>query len=175
LPTPQCKFFAWLILQDRVWNCDRLERWGWDHSPTCPLCRQTMETAHHLLADCRFTCRIWNEIANLIRLPELQLTNWPPSENPIEWWVIISSRQKIFRKASRSITLLIIGKFGKRETFGSSTALSPCSYTCNLILKKSSRSGSRWEPSVWRPWMRIYKVLLVFPVRRLYFSSISMK
>jgi hypothetical protein len=27
-----------LILQDRVWTCDRLAHRGWDHNPTCP-CR----------------------------------------------------------------------------------------------------------------------------------------
>jgi hypothetical protein len=72
---PKCKFFAWLILQDRVWTCDRLARRGWDHSPTCPLCRRTLETAHHLLVDCRYTRRLWTEIAHRLGLPELHPAN----------------------------------------------------------------------------------------------------
>lgn len=57
---PKCKLFTWLILQNRVWTSVRLATRGWDHSPTCPLCRNTMETARHLLADCRYTKRIWS-------------------------------------------------------------------------------------------------------------------
>jgi hypothetical protein len=53
--TPKCKLFAWLIFQNRVWTSDRLARREWDHCPSCPLCRQTMEIAHHLLASCRYT------------------------------------------------------------------------------------------------------------------------
>lgn len=60
---PKCKFFAWLILQNRVWSSDRLAKRGWDHNPTCPLCRCAMETTHHMLAECRLTRRIWTLIA----------------------------------------------------------------------------------------------------------------
>jgi mannosylglycoprotein endo-beta-mannosidase len=52
---PKCKLFSWLIFQNRVWTSDRLARREWDHCPSCPLCRQTMEIAHHLLASCRYT------------------------------------------------------------------------------------------------------------------------
>jgi len=57
---PKCKFFAWLIFQNRVWTADRLASRGWPHNTSCALCRQTMESALHLLAECRFTRRIWN-------------------------------------------------------------------------------------------------------------------
>lgn len=40
---PKCKFFAWLIVQNRVWSSDRLARRGWDHSPTYPLGRCEMK------------------------------------------------------------------------------------------------------------------------------------
>jgi hypothetical protein len=43
----KCKFFAWLILQNRVWTSDRLARIEWDHNPSCLLCRTTMETTLH--------------------------------------------------------------------------------------------------------------------------------
>jgi hypothetical protein len=33
---PKCKFFAWLILQPRVWTSDRLARREWDHQPLMP-------------------------------------------------------------------------------------------------------------------------------------------
>jgi hypothetical protein len=120
---PKCNFFAWLILQDRVWTCDRLACRGWDHSPTCPLCGRTLETAHHLLVDCRYMRRLWTEIARWIGLPDLHPANWPPTSSPLGWWTIFSSRHNIPRKAFRSLALLIIWKFGKRVV-GSSTALS---------------------------------------------------
>jgi hypothetical protein len=51
--------------------------------------------------------RVWNGITTWIGLPDLQPAIWPPSLTPLEWWVIISSRQHMSRKASRSLTLLI--------------------------------------------------------------------
>jgi hypothetical protein len=66
-----------------------------------------METAHHLLADYRFTRRVWNEIAIWIGLPDLQPAAWPTSSTPLEWWVTITSRQHMSCKASRSLALLI--------------------------------------------------------------------
>jgi hypothetical protein len=53
--TPSCRSFAWLIFQNRVWTSNRLDSRGWDHNPSCPLCRATMETTHHLVSACRFT------------------------------------------------------------------------------------------------------------------------
>lgn len=35
----------------RVWTCDRLARRNWPHNPLYVLCRQTIETVHHLLAE----------------------------------------------------------------------------------------------------------------------------
>jgi hypothetical protein len=110
---------------------DRLAHRGWDHSPTCPLSRQNMETTHHLLANCRYTHRIWNTIANWIGIPDLQPATWSSSATPLEWRVIISSRQNISCKASHSIVFPSIGKFGKREIVELQTYIVPYTYTCN--------------------------------------------
>jgi len=61
---PKCKFFAWLVTQNCVWTSDKLQRRGWLHNPSCPLCRSAPETAFHLLAECRFTRRVWSLIAS---------------------------------------------------------------------------------------------------------------
>jgi hypothetical protein len=37
---PKCKTFAWLIIQNRVWTTDRLERRGWQNYGRCKLCNQ---------------------------------------------------------------------------------------------------------------------------------------
>jgi hypothetical protein len=36
---PKCKLFAWLILQNRVWTADRLQKRGWPNCGNCQLTR----------------------------------------------------------------------------------------------------------------------------------------
>jgi hypothetical protein len=104
---PICKFFAWLILQDRVWTSDRLARRNWDHCPICPLCRNAPETALHLAADCRYTRRVWTAVATWLGTPELLPPEWRPSMSTMEWWVNVSTAPDVPRKGSRSVALLI--------------------------------------------------------------------
>lgn len=86
-----CKFFAWLILQNRVWSSDRLARRGWPHSTSCPLCRMTMETAHHLLAECRYSKRVGNMVATWVGQSSLILEELPQSRTTLEWWPHITT------------------------------------------------------------------------------------
>jgi hypothetical protein len=128
---PKCKFFAWLILQNRVWTSDRLARREWDHCPSCPLCRETMESAHHLLASCRFTCRVWTLVAGWTSLVELRPAEWPASRSPLHWWKNLSNLPDVPRKGVRSFILLVIWEvwkerndrvFNRREAAPPSTA-----------------------------------------------------
>ena len=34
---PKCKFFAWLVMRNRVWTLDRLATGGWPRNDCCPL------------------------------------------------------------------------------------------------------------------------------------------
>jgi hypothetical protein len=54
----KCKLFAWLVLQNRVWTADRLQRRGWPNCGNCQLCKQEPETVAHMLFKCRYTLRI---------------------------------------------------------------------------------------------------------------------
>lgn len=45
---PKCKFFAWLIMQNRVWTADRLQKRGWTNQWICSLCRTRPESGIHL-------------------------------------------------------------------------------------------------------------------------------
>ena len=36
----KCKFFAWLVINNRIWTADRLHRRGWPNCNLCPLCQQ---------------------------------------------------------------------------------------------------------------------------------------
>ena len=67
---PKCKFFAWLIIENRVWMSDRLATRGWLRNNVCSLCCIEPETAHHLLVvTCRFTKRVWSLIAEWLHSP----------------------------------------------------------------------------------------------------------
>jgi hypothetical protein len=112
---PKCKFFAWLILQDRVWTSDRLARRHWDHSPVCPLCRTTAETAVHLLAQCRYTLRIWSLLATWIGPHFPPPTRWLHSASPNDWWLQITTVPDTPRKGLRSLTLLVSREIWKER------------------------------------------------------------
>jgi hypothetical protein len=66
--TPKCKVFTWLVLQNRVWAADRLERCGCQNCRNCKLCNQTQESAAHLLFFCHFTKRVWLNIKGWLGL-----------------------------------------------------------------------------------------------------------
>jgi hypothetical protein len=104
---PKCKFFAWLILQDRVWTSERLARRNWDHCPICPLCKNAQETALHIATDCKYTCCVWTAVATWIGTPELLPSEWRPSTSTMEWWVNVSTAPGVPCKGSRSVALLV--------------------------------------------------------------------
>ena len=83
---PRCKFFAWLVLQNRIWTSDRLIRRGWPNCGLCPLCKQAQESAAHLLFQCRFTLRIWNDILPWLGMHHISTTTWTMSASVKEWW-----------------------------------------------------------------------------------------
>ncbi|KAE8810017.1 Serine carboxypeptidase-like 18 [Hordeum vulgare] len=54
---PKIKFFSWLVLQDRIWTADRLQRTGWPNYGLCQLCKQKPESVAHIMFKCRFS--VW--------------------------------------------------------------------------------------------------------------------
>jgi hypothetical protein len=54
------KFFLWLLLQNRLWTADRLQKRGWPHQDRCSLCDQTLESAYHLFLGCSFAKEVWH-------------------------------------------------------------------------------------------------------------------
>nr|TKW03953.1 hypothetical protein SEVIR_7G077100v2 [Setaria viridis] len=67
-----------------------------------------METVHHLLAECRFTKQIWKHVALWLTQERLHPEQWQHSITTLEWWTNITSTTGISRKATRSLTLLIM-------------------------------------------------------------------
>jgi hypothetical protein len=103
---PKAKFFAWLLMQNRIWTADRLHARGWPNCDRCPLCNQTLETVDHLFIKCRYTTRIWVAIKNWIGILSIHPTQWEGLS--IEhWWHMLVGVTAPSRKAISSLTLLI--------------------------------------------------------------------
>ena len=103
----KCKFFAWQITKNRVWTSDRLATRGWPRNDVCPLCRREHETAHHLLADCRYTKRIWSLIATWIAWPQVNPNCWQTTSLVGNWWRMMATTPGVPTKALRSLLLLV--------------------------------------------------------------------
>lgn len=55
---PKCRFFIWLMLQNRVWTAAWLLIRGWPNEYFCPLCVRNLETIFHLLHECPFARQV---------------------------------------------------------------------------------------------------------------------
>ena len=111
----KCKFFAWLIIKNRMWTSDRLATRGWPRNEVCPLCRREQESAHHLLVKCRYTRRVWGLIAGWVGYPQLLPSHWSPTHSVEEWWTRLGNPADIPTKALRSLILLVNWKIWKER------------------------------------------------------------
>ena len=80
---------------------------GWTHSPSCPLCRSAPESALHLLAECRYTRRVWNLIAEWTAQPTMRTQEWQPSDSVAQWWQNSATTPLVPRKAMATMTMLV--------------------------------------------------------------------
>jgi hypothetical protein len=53
------KLFVWLVMRNRCWTADRLQRGRLNYSPKCPLCDQVQECIDHLLVQCPSALGFW--------------------------------------------------------------------------------------------------------------------
>ena len=104
---PKCKIFSWLILQNRVWTADRLERRGWQNCGQCKLCNHAQETAAHLFFKCRYTKRIWSSLRDWIGLHDLDPSTWDFLQSVKEWWNNVIHKKGANRKALASLAMLV--------------------------------------------------------------------
>ncbi|KAI4991646.1 hypothetical protein ZWY2020_040032 [Hordeum vulgare] len=73
---PKVKFFAWIMLQDRIWTADRLERHGWPNYGMCKLCNREQQTGTHLFFKCRYTISLWKSIIEKLGLAYMDTSVW---------------------------------------------------------------------------------------------------
>jgi hypothetical protein len=112
---PKCKIFAWLIIQNRVWTADRLERRGWPNCGRCKLCNQVQESAAHLLFKCRFARRIWESIKTWLGLGDFQPRHWVDIHNVEDWWGDVIHKKRQGTKALASLAMLVSWELWKER------------------------------------------------------------
>jgi hypothetical protein len=55
----KCKFFGWLILQNRLWMADRVAKHGGQSSRICQLFHTHPKTALHMIVQCPYAKSVW--------------------------------------------------------------------------------------------------------------------
>jgi hypothetical protein len=85
---PKCRFFIWLVTQNKCWTADRLSKRGINHPEKCPLCDKEAETLDHLLVACSFSRIFWYQLLRKVGLhslaPQSAVTSfW-------SWWEEVS-------------------------------------------------------------------------------------
>lgn len=105
--SPKCKLFAWLILQNRVWTADRLQKRGWPNCGACQLCKREPESAAHILFKCRYSLRIWNSIITWLGITNVDTSSWGNFETVKEWWLSFIYINGKRRKSLGSLIMLV--------------------------------------------------------------------
>jgi len=73
---PKCKFFTWLLLQNRLWTAARLQARGWENNYFCAFCVRNLETTHHLFFECPFARSVWQLAASWSSCGSLDPRGW---------------------------------------------------------------------------------------------------
>jgi hypothetical protein len=82
----KCKFFLWLLLQDKLWTAARLQRWGWENNYFCALCIRNLETAQHLFFECPCARAVWNLVADWCSCAQMNPAGWEDKEDIEDWF-----------------------------------------------------------------------------------------
>ena len=129
-------------MQNRVWTSDRLATRGWPRNDCCPLCRRYQETAHHLLATCRFSRRIWVMIADWTRYTQLKPNHWEPGDSVADWWWKLGSRPGVPRSGLRSLILLVVWEIFKERNARTFQRKEQSTMSLLLKIKEEARAWS---------------------------------
>ena len=103
----KCKFFLWLLLQNRIWTADRLLLREWPNSYFCPLCRRNLETAFHMVAECTYSKQVWNATAVWAYCTSLSPDNWNEGNDLQTWFKLLTAGQTQ-QRGLQTLVLLVI-------------------------------------------------------------------
>lgn len=136
---PKCRFFIWLVAQNRCWTADRLAKRGLNRPNNCPLCDQDAESTNHLLVPCVFARVFWYKA--LRKFGMHSLAPQPAVTSFLDWWENASEiATGLSKKGLNSLIILgawLIWLHRDRCIFENG---SPC---LSLILKQFE-DESRW-------------------------------
>jgi hypothetical protein len=104
----RCKFFLWLMLQNRIWTADQLQLREWPSQYFCLLCHRNLETVTHLFSECLVVRQIWTQIANWASLSAFQPQKWSAGEPIADWFNgLTSSSSTPKARGARSLAILV--------------------------------------------------------------------
>jgi hypothetical protein len=117
------RFFAWLMVQNKILTADIMLVRNWPCNPICSLCDQEFETADHTCLNCVFAQEVWVQVSawtdGTVSVPQRSL-------NLETWWENemrdLSSKQKKDRAAILIYTTWNIWKERNRRIFERKTA-----------------------------------------------------
>lgn len=101
----KCKFFTWLLLQNRIWTADRLLQRGWPNEYFCPLCVRNLETVSHLFTECPFSRDLWTRVSTWAAYPIIAPSAWTTDE--IQSW-FLGLTEATNASGLRSLIILVI-------------------------------------------------------------------
>jgi hypothetical protein len=88
---PKCRFFTWLMLQNRIWTAARLQLREWPNDYFRQLCLINLETTAHLFQDCPFTIRVWDNVGRWIGISAVRPEYWDQTQDLGLWFTSISN------------------------------------------------------------------------------------
>ena len=101
---PKCKFFAWLVLQNRIWTADRLVKRGWPNQGTCPYVMPQLKMLFTWLFIANTLFRFG--ISSLHGFPTLTIAQPMAALLQVkDWWTKMVSQQGFLLKGFLSLSV----------------------------------------------------------------------
>jgi hypothetical protein len=102
---PKCKFFAWLVIHDRILSASNMIKKNWPCNHNCSLCLCMHETTEHLLMECNYTEAFWNLVSTALQLPNYSAMSAAGDPNQ---WVEVINRSGSRKKRRKNVVVLCI-------------------------------------------------------------------
>jgi hypothetical protein len=104
------KFMVWLLLKNRLWCNDRLQRRGWPNEYFCQFCFRNLETSHHLFWQCPFSSAIWARTAQGNGCNSLHPTVWQHKNKAVEIIAeMLNGARPEHKKGVKTMIILVLG------------------------------------------------------------------
>jgi hypothetical protein len=98
----KCKMFLWLLMHERVWTSERLQRHGMENHGPCTLCSQCAKAIDHLFLGCPFSRELW---FRCLRRSGWQRLTPSVMDHFTSWW--LRSRKRVAKPWHKAFDLLV--------------------------------------------------------------------